>query len=466
MIKGAVETFRTLDAGARRALLGTFLASSVDTWDLYLPAVVLPVALGYFVPPHFSGPARATLTYVILVIGVLAQPVSGPLFGSWNDTIGRRRATLIGMTGFSVVTLCIVILPGYATWGLSSLVLLVLLRLLGGVFLGGAKVGLAPLVMEKSPREARGLVSGLLFCGSPAAFVVFTGAQAALLGVAGQKAYTQWGWRVPFVLGVIYGMVAIVYYSRMVGESEVWQRERDRNVRARHDLGLRGVVRGSNLRALLQVFLVMSGLVFNLQVVVSVLPSLLITILHRPSESVTISLVRASFGVLCASITAGFLSQRLGRRRMLMAAGVWTALLVTALYGVMVRTAQVGVAMVFTGVFVVLCQILTMGPWGMVNAYVTERFPTGVRGTGFGIAFLGAGIIPALYSFYLLGLSSFMPYEYTELVLLFLGGSLLFIGATLGPDTRNVDMWLRVTERPPVRTITEETSPAPGSVEL
>lgn len=464
MIRSALATLGTLDRGARRALLGATLANSVDTWDIYLPAVVLPVALGYFEPPHLPGPARATLVYVVLVVSIIAQPVGGTVFGALNDTFGRRRTTLIAMAGFTVVTLGIVCLPGYATWGVSALVLLVLLRLVGGVFLGGAKSGLAPLVMEKCPREARGLVSGVMFGGSPAAFVVFTSVQAALLGLTGHEEYTQWGWRVPFVLGVVYGVIAIVYYSRMVGESELW--ERDPEVRAGRNVALRGLRRGSNLRAVLQVFLVMSGLTFSLQVVINVMPSLLITILDRPSVGVTVSLVLGNLGILGGGITAGYLSQRWGRRRMLMAAGVWTGVLVTLLYAVMVRTAQAGVGMVVTGVCVVLCLILTMGPWGIVNAYVSERFPTGVRGSGYGIGYLAAGIVPALYSFYLLGLSAVMPYEYTELVLLVVGGLLLFVGSTLGPDTRDVDMGRRFTEQPPVPSgVPDDGATAPGTLQ-
>lgn len=439
MLRSIIDDVRSMDRRSRRALFGATLASSVDTWDVYLPAIVLPIALGYFEPPNLGLPVRATLVYVVLVVSILAQPIGGLIFGSVSDHFGRRRASLVAVGGFTVATLAIVCLPGYRTAGIASLVLLIVLRAVGGVFLGGAKSGFGPLVMETCPRNARGTASGLLFIGSPAAFVIFTSVQTALLGTTGEHAYADWGWRIPFILGVIYGVIAGIYYLRLVDESVAWREEVESRP-ASSGRGLAGLRQSGNVRALWQTFLVMSGLTFSLQVVINVLPTLLITVLHQPSGKVTIALVVGNACIFCGGAVAGALSQRWGRRRMLMAAGAWTAIIVTILYGLMVRGAQLGAGMLITGVCVALCLALTMAPWGIVNAYVSERFPTRVRGSGFGIAYLAAGILPGFYGFYLLGLGTFMPYEYSELVLLVLGGALLFVGAAIGPETRDVDM--------------------------
>ena len=83
---------------------------------------------------------------------------------------------------------------------------------------------------------------------------------------------------------------------------------------------------------------------------------------------------------------------------------------------------------------------LTIAPWGIVTTYLNERFPTGVRASGYGIGYSLAAIIPSFFSFYLLALGRLMPYVYTPLVLIVLAGLLQIIGAWLGPETRDVDL--------------------------
>jgi hypothetical protein len=84
--------------------------------------------------------------------------------------------------------------------------------------------------------------------------------------------------------------------------------------------------------------------------------------------------------------------------------------------------------------------VLTVSPWGIVSTYLLERFATGVRASGYGIGYSLGVLIPGFYAFYLLGLKNFMPYAYTPIVLIVVGGLLTTVGALLGPETRNVEI--------------------------
>lgn len=108
----------------------------------------------------------------------------------------------------------------------------------------------------------------------------------------------------------------------------------------------------------------------------------------------------------------------------------------TVLYYNAIRVAvqNIGLAFILAGVMEVLC----MSVWGAVTAYITERFQTGVRASGFGLGYSLAVIIPSCYSFIMLWLSNFMPYQYTAVVLLGVGGLLTTIGAAWGPETKDV----------------------------
>src|SRR5919199_6542047 len=87
-----------------------------------------------------------------------------------------------------------------------------------------------------------------------------------------------------------------------------------------------------------------------------------------------------------------------------------------------------------------VARCLAISPWGIATTYLNERFPTGVRGSGYGFGYSRAAIIPSFFSFYLLALAGLMPYVFTPLVLIVLAGLLQIIGAWLGPETRHVDL--------------------------
>lgn len=87
-----------------------------------------------------------------------------------------------------------------------------------------------------------------------------------------------------------------------------------------------------------------------------------------------------------------------------------------------------------------VCLVISVSPYGVATVYLLEAFPTRVRASGYGLAYSYSLIIPSCYSFYMLGLSSIMPYVYTPVVLIALSGVLTAIGARLGPETRDVDL--------------------------
>jgi MFS family permease len=156
-------------------------------------------------------------------------------------------------------------------------------------------------------------------------------------------------------------------------------------------------------------------------------------------------------GLLVANVFLAFgyvgmavLGQRFGRRRMLLASGAWTVLLAPFCYAAMVRqgyaAASASGSVLLVMVYATVALVLTVSPWGIISTYLIERFATAVRASGYGIGYSLAVIIPGFYAFYMLALKSLMPYAYTPIVLLVLGGALTVLGAALGPETRDADI--------------------------
>jgi ABC-type uncharacterized transport system permease subunit len=112
--------------------------------------------------------------------------------------------------------------------------------------------------------------------------------------------------------------------------------------------------------------------------------------------------------------------------------------------------------------------VLIGSPWGLATAYITERFHTDVRASGFGIGYSLAVILPSFYAYYQAGLASVMPFAYTVLVLVVVGGLLIVAGAAWGPETKGVDFAEDVQATPEAGDQARETSPdgprtAPGA---
>jgi MFS family permease len=121
-----------LSPAARRALIAGCIGFAVDFFDIYLPILALAPVTTYFQPPGLSSTATTTIYFFIFATTLLGRPCGAVIFGHWADRIGRRRTTIVSIVGFGVCTLLVAGLPGYASIGITSLSLLILLRFIGG----------------------------------------------------------------------------------------------------------------------------------------------------------------------------------------------------------------------------------------------------------------------------------------------------------------------------------------------
>ncbi|GAA4618465.1 MFS transporter [Saccharopolyspora hordei] len=434
-----------LSPPARRAVKGACFGFFVDYFDIYLPIVALTPAIAYFQPPHTAPAVAATLSYVTLALTLIGRPLGAIVFGRIADVAGRRRATLVAVGGAGTCTLLMALLPGYATIGWLAIVLVLLLRFVGGVFMGGEYSSANPLAMEASPRHLRGLVGGLIAAAYPLGYIAISLVVALTFQFAPagdlDSAYVQWGWRIPFFVGA--GLSAwFLLYFRQVEESAAFKQVQ--RTSAQRTSPLRQLLTGEHRRKLLQVLLMMTGMWFTVQATLSATPALLSAVIGLPSSAVNTGLLVANVFVAAGYLVMAQLGQRFGRRRMLVLSGVWTVVLVPLVFAAMVRSATAAAAdggsVLPTMVWATLALVLTVSPWGIVSTYIIERFATGVRASGYGIGYSLAVIVPGFYAFYMIGLANLMPYEYTPIVLIVLGGALAAIGALRGPETRDVDL--------------------------
>jgi len=435
----ATATATTHEEKANRAVRGAFFGFFVDMFDIYLPVVVLAPAIKYFVSPELSDGATALVTGAIFAATLVGRPVGALIFGHFADRIGRKKTTLVSVSGFGVLTVLIGCLPGYATWGVVSVVLFIALRFIVGVFVGGEYTAASPLAMEYSPKERRGQNSARIMIGFPLAFFTISGLTLLMLQVAPSNggdpssAYSVWGWRIPFFIGGAIALVFVWYFARHVDESEVFEAEGGSD-----EAPVKQLFSRDTIAHFMQVFVLMTGFWLTLNTVTAILPELLKDPIGLSDTEASLALMVAAIANGAGYLTVGWLSQRFGRRPFLIAWGISAAVLGTLVYWTLLSSTPSALAAVIA---LTALTVVLVGPcWGMITAYINERFHTGIRASGFGLGYSLAVVIPSFYAFYQSLLGHVMSPTYTVLPLLLLGGLLITIGGVLGPETRDVDM--------------------------
>ncbi|HWD07141.1 MAG TPA: MFS transporter [Amycolatopsis sp.] len=419
----------------RAAVRGGTLAYFVDQFDIYLPIVVLAPATAYFQAANLSASTTALLASLVFASTLIGRPLGAIIFGHFADTVGRKRTTLVAVSGFGATTLLTACLPGHEQIGMWSVGLLIALRFVDGIFLGGEYTTAVPLAMEWSPKHKRGLYASIITSTSPAAYAVIaaiTLLMLELLPSAGlHSAYVQWGWRVPFIVGALLAVVLFRYYRNQVHEPPV-----ELSGAEKHKLPLvRLLVKYP--RALGQVFVLMTGTWLATNMEAAVTPAQLKAHLLLSSKEVTLTMLVINASAALSYPLFGLLSQRIGRRRFYIGYGLAVLVIGSGSYTLlMVSDGGFGAALGFG----VLIGVFTVGTFGPIAAYLTERFPASIRSTGYGVGYSLALIAPAFYQFYLQRFDGVLPAHLAPAVLLVVAGGLIAIGGFFGPETKDVDM--------------------------
>ncbi len=411
----------TTPLNARRAIRGGIFGNYVDQFDIFLPVIALaPAAAHLFGPENLAG--NAGLIFVATLIG---RPLGAAIFGPIADRIGRAATTQVALIGIAVTTLLIALVPGHTILGSGTLLAIVALRFVGGIFLGGEYTSAIPLAMEWAEPKRRGLVSGLIMWMSPWANASIAALVFVLLGALDAEQYNAWGWRIPFLLGSLLAFGMLVYYRTRVADSLIWKQSTKRA----HPL--KDIFIGEHRRALWQVFLLMSGMWLFTYMAIPVLTSELALEGHLDARAISFTLMCATAASALSMAACGHLSTFTGRRRFFMGFGVLGAALAPLTFlGVFSAGSTSGVV-----VLVVALQIVTVSGYGPVGAYLVERFPAAVRSSGYGVGYSLSIVLPALYPYYLPPLQDMLGRHEAVAVLLVLAGILVLVGGLTGPET-------------------------------
>jgi MFS transporter, SHS family, lactate transporter len=331
----------------RNAFLAAFLGWTMDAFDYFIVILVYAEIAKDF---GVSLERMAFLTTVTL----LMRPVGALIFGVWADRAGRRRPLMVDVTFYSLVGFLCAFAPNF-TW-------LLVLRLLYGIGMGGEWGLGAALAMEKIPARRRGFFSGVLQEGYATGYLLAALAYLLVHSVFGLS------WRWLFALSIIPALISLLIRAR-VRESEVWQTA---HARVKH-VGFRQVLLNRTmLRRFIYLVLLMTAFNWMSHGTQDIYPTFLKTGMHLSATTATWIAVIYNIGAIIGGPLVGGLSQRYGRRRMI----VVSALLGLPIVPIFAYSRTAG--WLCLGAF--LMQVVVQGAWGVIPAHLTELSPDEIRG--------------------------------------------------------------------------------------
>ncbi|MHB9754046.1 MFS transporter [Streptomyces sp. BYX5S] len=197
---------------ARRAGVTAFVGTTIEWFDFYIYGSASALVLGKIFFADAS-PAVGTLAaFATFWVGFLARPLGGLIFGHFGDKYGRKKALITTLTMMGAATFCVGLLPGYDRIGAAAPILLVLLRMIQGVAMGGEWGGAVLIATEYAPPKRKLLYGAFAQQGSPVGNLLAT---LAFLGIAQlpDSDFESWGWRVPFLFSAV--LVAVGLFIRL-----------------------------------------------------------------------------------------------------------------------------------------------------------------------------------------------------------------------------------------------------------
>jgi len=418
------------------------IGNLVEWYDWYTYAAFsIYFAATFF--PKGNPTVQLLNTAAIFAVGFLMRPLGGWLFGRFADKVGRRTSLTVSVTLMAFGSLLIAVTPGYSTLGVAAPVILVLARLLQGLSVGGEYGTSATYLSEVASTGKRGFYSSFQYVTLIAGQLIALGLQIVLQFVLTEQQLMSWGWRIAFGTGALGALVAM-YLRRSMDESDSYRAEAAKGDQA-------GQPRGG-LRLLMQYprqCLLVVGLTLGGTVTFYTFTTYLQRFMHLtsgiPNSTVTVINFAALVVFVALQPLAGALSDRIGRRPLLMFFGIGATVCTAPLLMLLANTRNALAAFA-----IMLAGLVIVTGYTSINAIVkAELFPTSIRALGVGLPY---GLTVAIF-----GGST----EYVALALKNAGHEQVFFYYVAGCALISLLVYSRMRE-------TSQNSPldaAPGSAE-
>jgi MFS family permease len=378
----------------RKVALTSLAGTSIEWYDFFIygtaAAIVFPKA---FFPQDLPPMVLLIISFSTFAVGFVARPVGGIIFGHFGDRVGRKRTLVAALMMMGAATTLIGLLPTYGTIGIAAPLLLVLLRFVQGLAIGGQWGGAMLLVTESAPANKRGWYGAYAQAGAPVGVIL---ANLAFIGVSmsmSDEAFMSWGWRLPFLASIILIGVSLFVQLRLEDTEAFKTLKAAQDSHSHSEVAARSPIVQA-LKKYPRTIMLAAGAFLSVQVTFYILIAFTVAYgLNSPTvnlsrEAMLTAVLIASAVMVPTQFYFSGLSDRLGRKKVYR----WGAIL-TGLWGFALFP------LIDTGSLPLIVLGITMGlaflgmQYGPQAAYFTELFSTEVRYSGASLGYQIGAIV-------------------------------------------------------------------------
>jgi metabolite-proton symporter len=373
-----------------RIALASCVGTVIEAYDFVLYGAVAALVFDELFFPNVDPVIGTLAAFATFGVGFLARPVGGVIFGHYGDRVGRKSMLIITLLVMGIATILIGCLPGYDSVGILAPILLVTLRLIQGLAIGGEWGGAVLMVTEHAPKGRRGFYGSWPQIGFSGGLLLATGLLAILSNTLSDAAFESWGWRVPFVLSGV--LVGVGLWVRLkIEETPAFAQMREQGGAAKLPAveAIR-THRGQILRAV--------GMRFSENITFYMIS---VFALSYGEDELGISRNVLLTGVMIAAALSfiavpafGALSDRVGRRRVYFAGALSSVAIAVGFFALL----QTGSPILIVLGFVLAMNTAHDAQYGTQAAFFSELFSTRVRYSGLSISAQLGGVLAGAFA--------------------------------------------------------------------
>ena len=373
------------DPNLRRVIWSSLIGATIEWYDFFLYGVVAGIVFNKLYFPNSDPLVSTLLAYTTFAVGFVTRPLGGLIFGHFGDKIGRKSVLVMTLMIMGVATFLIGLIPTYAQIGIWAPLLLLLMRVLQGIGLGGEWGGAVLMAFEYAPPGRRGLFASIPQIGLAIGLCLSSGI-VALLALLPDSDFLAWGWRLAFLLSAV--LVAVgIYIRTRVMETPEFTKIKAKNAEAKVPFAEmirnypRNVLLGMGARYI-------DGVFFNILGVFSI--GYLVNTLKIPRPTALLGVALAALVMIVTIPYFGALSDRIGRRKVYAIGSLVTG--ASSFFAFWLLNNSGGSTMLLWLAIIVPFGIFYASVYGPEAALFCELFDARVRYSGISFVYQFSGI--------------------------------------------------------------------------